>query len=170
MKNLIKKLSTAALALTMLGGNAQLPINPIVEKVYATETEYNEKESNLNNNSRDSENTSNQQDTQILLDSLKYAYSFCEEAGGNITYIDSSTGDHRNAGKLEDGYSDCSHFVHRVFEHTGVMKEFVRSKDWGFNGCPGTSVVAEFKGKEKIDLSNASPRRYILVAWWKWKK
>lgn len=144
------RIGTAALALTMLGSNPKLPINSIVEKVYATEID----------------NNSSQEEIQTLEDSLRYAYSFCEEAGGNITYIDSSTGDHRNAGKLEDGYSDCSHFVHRVFEHTGVMDEFVKSKEWGYNGCPGTSVVAEFKGKEKIDLSNASPRRYILVAWW----
>ena len=60
MKNIIKKtptrvrLSTVALALTMLGGTPQLPINPIVEKVYATEIE----------------NTSDQEEIQILEDSL----------------------------------------------------------------------------------------------------
>lgn len=161
MKNPIEKNSkiernvrfgTAALALTLLGGTVQLPIKPIVEKVYATEIE----------------NTSNQEEIQILEDSLKYAYSFCKEAGGNIIYIDSSKdkGRKRNQGKLEKGYSDCSWFVYRIFEHTGVMDEFVRSEKWGFNGCPGTSVVAEFKAKAEIDLSNASPRRYILVAWW----
>ena len=96
-------------------------------------------------------------DNSRLLASLKYAYKFSTQAGGHVTYIDSSNGDHRNAGKLEKGYSDCSHFVHRVFEHTGVMKKFVKSEKWGYHGCPNTTDVAHFKKGQKWDYSKASP-------------
>ncbi len=95
---------------------------------------------------------------QRLVESLRYACSFI----GKIKYADKN--DKRRFGKLEEGYSDCSHFVHRVFEHTGIMKKFVHSEDWGFGGCPNTKVVAEFKAGEKWDYSNASPRRYTLGA------
>ena len=93
---------------------------------------------------------------QKLVESLRYACSFI----GKIKYADKY--DKRRFGKLEEGYSDCSHFVHRVFEHTGIMNKFVHSEDWGFGGCPRTKVVAEFKAGKKWDYSNASPRRYTL--------
>ena len=107
---------------------------------------------------------------QKLIESLRYAYRFSTQAGGHITYINSSNGDTRNRGRLEKGYSDCSHYVHRVFEHTGMMKKFVRSEMWGYHGCPRTKDVATFNKGEKWDYSNASPRRCNLGTLWKWKK
>ena len=111
---------------------------------------------NPNRNTDSSDNT-NRRGEEKLLKSLRYAYKFSKEAGGHITYIDSSTGDHRNSGKLEKGYSDCSWYVFRVYEHTGMMKKFVRSLEWGHNVCPRTKVVASFKKGQKWDYSNASP-------------
>lgn len=94
---------------------------------------------------------------QKLIESLRYAYRFSTQAGGHITYINSSNGDHRNRGRLEKGYSDCSWFVFRVYEHTGMMKKFVHSLDWGYHGCPKTEDVAVFNKGQKWDYSNASP-------------
>ena len=94
---------------------------------------------------------------QKLIESLRYAYRFSTQAGGHITYIDSSHGDHRNRGRLEKGYSDCSWFVYRVYQHTGMMKKFVHSLDWGYHGCPKTEDVAVFNKGQKWDYSNASP-------------
>ena len=58
----------------------------------------------------------------------------------------------------EGAKSDCSHFVHRVFGHFGLMddsdKGFVRSLAWGKGGanggCPGTVIIEK-------DISKASP-------------
>ena len=98
-----------------------------------------------------SNNVSSTGGSPIVEEILKYACSWL----GKIKYINSSTGDHRNAGKLEEGYSDCSWFVFRVFEHLGLMDEFVHSLDWG-DGPEGTQ-------KKGTDLSEASPGDVI---WW----
>ncbi|MBR0427707.1 MAG: C40 family peptidase [Clostridia bacterium] len=55
---------------------------------------------------------------------------------------------------VNGGSSDCSHFVHRVYEHYGLMDKFVHSLDWGKGGdnggCPGTINIG-------TDMSKASP-------------
>ncbi len=76
---------------------------------------------------------------------LKYACSWI----GKIDYELGADGKLVNGGK-----SDCSHYVHRVYEHFGLMNKFVHSLDWGKGGdnggCPGT----ENRG---TDMSKASP-------------
>ena len=101
----------------------------------------------------------NEKGVQILLDNikanivgsssslqeiLKYACSW----RGKITY------EFGGKNLLKDGgTSDCSHFVHRVFGHFGVMDNsdggFVHSYDWG-EGAPGTVKIG-------TDISKASP-------------
>lgn len=80
---------------------------------------------------------------------LKYACSW----QGKISYKLGGSGHLK-----EGGNSDCSHFVHRVFGHFGLMddssKGFVHSLDWGKGGgnggCPGTKNIG-------TDMSKASP-------------
>ena len=101
----------------------------------------------------------NEKGVQVLLDNikgniigsssslqeiLKYACSW----RGKITY------EFGGKNLLKDGgTSDCSHFVHRVFGHFGVMDNsdsgFVHSYDWG-EGAPGTVKIG-------TDISKASP-------------
>lgn len=93
----------------------------------------------------------------IVAEALKYACSFV----GKVTYELGA------GGKLEDGKSDCSHFVHRVFGHVGLMEDtleyfdkYGHSRTWGYGGdaggCPGTVKIG-------TDLSKASPGDVI---WW----
>ena len=93
----------------------------------------------------------------IVSEALKYACSFV----GKVTYELGA------GGKLEGGKSDCSHFVHRVFGHVGLMEDtleyfdkYGHSLTWGLGGdnggCPGTVKIG-------TDLSKASPGDVI---WW----
>lgn len=160
------RLGTAALALTMLGSTPQLPINPTVENVYATEIEQNNEANTPNNDGNSNTDIEENSNTDAekyleaikkLEDTLNYACSFSTQKGGHITYIDSSHGDFRNHGKLEKGYSDCSWYIFRVLEHEGILNEHVKSEKWGYGGCPNSVDVAHFEKGEKWDYSNASP-------------
>ena len=97
----------------------------------------------------------NKKGQEKLLKSLRYAYKFTVKAGGHITYADHD--DPRRDDRLEKGYSDCSHFVYRVFQHSGMMKKFVPSYNWGHHGCPKTVDVAHFRKGQRWNYSKASP-------------
>ena len=98
----------------------------------------------------------------LLQEALTYACSWV----GKIPYKSVASGDGNNNERflpLKAGRaSDCSHFIHWVFEHVGLMHKdkFVRSLAWGKGGdnggCPGTVRIG-------TDLSNASPGD---VLWW----
>ena len=89
--------------------------------------------------------------TSIAKEILQYACSWVGKVGYKTTKNDP------NGERFKDlhngGYSDCSHFVHKVFGHFGLMDNsdsgFVKSEKWG-EGAPGTE-------KKGTDISNASP-------------
>ena len=165
MKNIIKKtptrvrLSTVALALTMLGGTPQLPINPIVEKVYATEN------TDVNTTNKVNYTEKDLAAMKLLTDFLNYLCSFATQKGGHITYIKGSSTEGRNRQRLEEKYSDCSWFIFWGMEHISLLKDkkdFVRSAAWGNHGYENSIEVATFEKGEPWDYSNASPRRCYL--------
>ena len=98
----------------------------------------------------------------IVAEALRYACSWV----GKVPYKSWASGDGDNGERflpLKEGRaSDCSHFVHWVFEHVGLMDKdnFIHSVDWGSGGdnggCPGTVRIG-------TDLSQASPGD---VLWW----
>lgn len=98
---------------------------------------------------------------------LTYACSWV----GKVPYKSVVSGDANNGERflpLKEGRaSDCSHFIHWVFAHVGLMEgtqdyfnKYGHSHTWGLGGdaggCPGTVKIG-------TDLSQASPGD---VLWW----
>lgn len=105
--------------------------------------------------------------SSIVEEALKYACSWV----GKVPYKSVVSGDADNTERflpLKEGRaSDCSHFIHWVFAHVGLMEgtqdyfnKYGHSLTWGLGGdaggCPGTVKIG-------TNLSQASPGD---VLWW----